>query len=155
MRPNIYIAASFAFQDSALTSKRKHLIEKTVERIEKHLNGNYYIPHKLTIHNAWDMSLEDWSHKVFITDLEALNQADVVIFLSFGKENNDGAAWELGYIYGLRRFKSKTAIVIRMTDEPESLMVTNSVERIINESEIDSYDWKEFPEYITSLNKLS
>ena len=46
---NIYIAASFCYEDKDKTSYRKDLIEKTVKRIKKKLKGNYYIPHQLKI----------------------------------------------------------------------------------------------------------
>ena len=160
----IYIAASFAFEDRNKTEQKKKLIEETVERIKQYLPGNYYLPHQLKIPNAWDMSLEDWSREVYEYDIGALNDADMIIFLSFGKENNAGSAWEVGYVIGQNYMwgytrddapDQKKVICIKMTDEPESLMISNSVDRIITSAEIDTYDWKTFPEYKTSLGKLS
>lgn len=155
----IYIAASFAYEDKAKTSQRKDLIEKTVKRIKKLLKGNYYLPHQLKIPNAWDISLEEWSRKVYEHDVKALDEADLVIFLSFGKENNAGSVWEVGYIIGsnsqVLSFDEQKLIVIKMTDEPESLMISNSVDRIITSAEIETYDWKTLPEYKTNLEKLS
>jgi nucleoside 2-deoxyribosyltransferase len=156
---SVYIAASFAYEDKAKTSQRKDLIEKTVKKIKRHLKDNYYLPHQLKIPNAWDISLEEWSKAVYDHDIEALENADIVIFLSFGKENNAGSAWELGYVHGFNMHEQvhfpKTDIVVKMTDEPESLMISNSVDRIITEAEIDTYDWKMHPKYKTSLGKLS
>ena len=156
---NIYIAASFCYEDKDKTSKRKYLIEQTVKRIQKKLKGNYYIPHKLTIPNAWDISLEEWSNAVYQHDMEALNKADVVIFLSFGKENNAGSVWEIGYVAGknsmVLSFDEQKIIMIKMTDEIESLMVTNSVHTIISEKEIETYDWANRPNYKTVLSKIS
>jgi len=156
---NIYIAASFAYEDKAKTSQKKDLIEKTVKRIKKYLKGNYYLPHQLKIPNAWDISLEEWSRAVYEHDIEALENANIVIFLSFGKENNAGSAWEMGYVHGFNMHEqvhfTKTVIVIKMTDEPESLMISNSVDRIITSTEIETYDWNTFPKYKTKLEKLS
>lgn len=155
----VYIAASFAYEDKAKTSQRKDLIEKTVERIKKHLDGDYYLPHQLKIPNAWDISLEEWSLAVYLHDLAALENANVVIFLSFGKENNAGSAWEMGYVSGynmhMEHHYAKTVVVVKMTNEPESLMISNSVDRIIMSDEIETYDWKTLPEYKTKLEKLS
>lgn len=155
----IYVAASFAYEDKAKTSKRKELIEKTIKRIKKLLKGDYYLPHQLKIPNAWDMSLEDWSKAVYEHDIKALHDADLIIFLSFGKENNAGSAFEVGYIIGrntkVLSFDEQTLILVKMTDEPESLMISNSVDRIITEAEIETYDWKTLPEYKTALEKLS
>lgn len=155
----IYIAASFAYEDKAKTSQKKDLIEKTVKRIKKFLKGDYYLPHQLKIPNAWDMSLEDWSKAVYEHDIKALHDANLIIFLSFGKENNAGSAWEVGYIVGrntqVLSFDEQKLILVKMTDEPESLMISNSVDRIIMSSEIEAYDWKTLPEYKTNLEKLS
>lgn len=156
---NIYIAASFCYEDKDKTSQRKYLIEQTVKRIQKKLKGNYYIPHKLTIPNAWDISLEEWSNAVYQHDMEALNNANLVIFLSFGKENNAGSVWEVGYVAGhnsmVLSFDEKKIIMIKMTDEIESLMVTNSVHAIISEKDIENYDWINRPVYKTTLSKIS
>ena len=155
---NIYIAASFAYEDKAKTSQKKDLIEKTVKRIKKHLKGKYYLPHQLKIPNAWDISLEEWSRAVYNNDVQHLEAADLLIFLSFGKENNAGAAWEIGYFIGRNIGLGegyKPVVMIKMTDEVESLMLTNSITRIIFEKEIDSYDWENLPHYKTELNKLS
>ena len=155
----IYIAASFAYEDKAKTSQKKDLIEKTVKRIKKFLKGDYYLPHQLKIPNAWDISLEEWSRAVYEHDINALDEAEVVIFLSFGKENNAGSAWEMGYVHGFNLHEQvhfpKKVIVVKMTNEPESLMISNSVDRIIMNSEIETYDWKTFPKYKTTLEKLS
>lgn len=168
----IYIAASFAYENKAKTSKRKYLIEKTAKRI---LNAIYkldpvavdeygfYIPHQLKIPNAWDMSLEDWARKVYEEDFSKLVEADIVIFLSFGKENNSGSVWKVGYVCGRnammiplqREDLIKKLVVVKMTDEPESLMISNSCDTIISEKDIESYDWITLPKYRTNLEKLS
>ena len=157
----IYIAASFCYEDKKKTSERKYLIEKTVERLKKVIpgNNNYYIPHQLTIPNAWDISMEEWARAVYTHDMTKLDEADLVIFLSFGKENNAGSVWEVGYVCGknamVLSFDEQKLVMIKMSNEIESLMLTNSIERIINEKEIETYDWTKFPRYKTHLDKLS
>ena len=165
----IYIAASFCYEDRAKTSERKYIIEKTVERLKKVLPGDYYLPHQLTIPNAWDISLEEWSRAVFKRDIQELDSANIVIFLSFGKENNAGAAWEVGYAIGEKwvcgcydegyefedTLRNRKIICIKMTDEIESLMIANSVDVMIKEAEIETYDWEHLPNYSTILEKLS
>ena len=155
---NIYVAASFAYEDSAKTSQRKDLIEKTVERIKKFLPGNYYLPHQMKVPNAWDMSLEEWSYQVFNRDVDKLAEADIILFLSFGKENNAGSAWEIGYTFGHYEFDDayhKTTIMIKMTNDPESIMLYNSCDVIINEEDIEEYDWVKMPYTKVQLTKLS
>lgn len=157
MKNYIYIAASFAYEDKAKTSQKKDLIEKTVKRIKKFLKGDYYLPHQLKIPNAWDISLEEWSRKVYEHDIKALENANIIIFLSFGKENNAGSAWEMGYVHGVNMHEkiTKKVIAIKMTEEPESLMISNSVDRIIMSNEIETYDWNTLPKYKTKLERVS
>ena len=109
----IYVAASFAYADRDKTEERKQIIEQVVEKVYNNLpDSEFYLPHKLTIENAWDISLYEWSQKVFEADINALNDADLVLFISFGKENNAGAVWEVGYAYGM----NIPTIVIKMTN---------------------------------------
>ncbi len=158
----VYIAASFYYEDRAKTSKHKYIIEKVVERIKAATgvlanNFEFYIPHQLKIENAWDMSLEDWSKAVYDKDMTELESADIVVFLSFGKENNAGSVFEVGYICGLNK-KAKTKqklVVVKMTDEPESLMVTNACDTIITDSDIETYDWIKLPAQKTILEKIT
>lgn len=156
----VYVAASFAYEDRAKTEERKLIIEKTVERLKKVLPGDniFYLPHQLKIPNAWDMSLEEWSQAVFEEDLRHLANANLVIFLSFGKENNAGSVWEVGFHY--KNMLSDIddwhlTITIKMTDEPESLMITNSSRAVITVDEIESYDWDKMPKYKTNLERIS
>ena len=158
----IYIAASFAYEDRDKTSQRKYLIEKTVERLKKVIHGNndYYLPHQLTIPNAWDISLEEWANQVYVKDVYALRNSDLVIFLSFGKENNAGSAWEIGFMCGRNEltpdiYKKVKIICISMTEDPESLMIRNSVDAMIKENEIETYNWEYMPNYKVKADKLS
>lgn len=149
----VYVAASFAYEDKTKTEERKKKIEEVVKKIKKAVGRNFmwYLPHQFKVENAWDISLEEWCKKVYDHDIEALNNANLIIFISFGKENNAGAVWEVGY--GVA--KGKKIICIKMTDGPESLMISNSINAIIKEEEIDSYDWNTLPNYKTNLEKLS
>jgi nucleoside deoxyribosyltransferase len=147
----VYIAASFAYADRTKTESRKIDIERIVGKVKEKLNADFYIPHQLKIENAWDMSLEDWARKVYEHDIGALNSADLVIFISYGKENNSGSVWECGYAYA----KAIPIVVVKMTDEAESLMVSNTVRAIIRESDIETYDFESLPKVIVELNKLS
>lgn len=159
----VYVAASFAYADRAKTEERKRQIEEIINKIREKLPAEYYLPHQLTIPNAWDMPLEQWCQKVYAEDVKALINANVVLFLSFGKENNAGAVWEVGYAAARKYFSRypgaytsrPDVICIKMTNEPESLMVTQSVDAIITSEEIDTYDWEGLPAFRTQLNKIS
>lgn len=147
----VYIAASFAYADRNKTESRKADIERVVSEIKDKLNASFYLPHQLKIENAWDMSLEAWARKVFEHDYDNLNSADLVIFISYGKENNSGSVWECGYAYA----KNIPVVVIKMTDDTESLMISNTARAIIREEDISNYDFINLPEHKTDLDKLS
>lgn len=149
----VYVAASFAYADKDKTNQRKNEIEEVVREIQSKTGEevSWYLPHQLKIENAWDISLEEWSQKVFEHDLQALLEADLVLFISYGKENNAGAVWEVGYATA----KGIQTVVVKMTDEVESLMITQSVHSILTKEEITNYDWVNLPKYKTKLEKLS
>ena len=83
---NVYVAASFAYEDREKTNKRKSEIEEVVSKIN--LKTNFYLPHQLKIENAWDISLEEWSRKVFEEDpiqLSLLVMEKKTILVVYGK----------------------------------------------------------------------
>lgn len=145
----VYVAASFAYADRDKTEQRKADIDRVVSKIK--LEAGFYLPHHLKIENAWDMSLEAWARKVFEHDYDNLNSADLVIFISYGKENNSGSVWECGYAYA----KDIPVVVIKMTDDAESLMITNTARAIIKEEDIENYDFVNLPAVKIDLDKLS
>lgn len=147
----VYVAASFAYADRNKTEQRKADIERIVGKIKEKLNANFYLPHQLKIENAWDMSLGEWARKVFEHDYDNLNSADLVIFISYGKENNSGSVWECGYAYA----KDIPVVVIKMTDDAESLMISNTTHAIIREEDIETYDFVRLPVVKVDLDKLS
>lgn len=170
MSKKVYIAASFAYEDRNKTEERKRQIEEIVSLIQvKRSDWEFYLPHKLKIENAWDISLEEWSRAVYEHDVQALDEADVIIFISYGKENNAGSVWEVGYAIGQRSIGQcydegydfeetlwhRKVICVKMTDEPESLMVSCSCDIILKKEEIQDYDWNNLPDYKTNLDKLS
>lgn len=161
----IYVAASFAYEDKEKTESRKKKIEEVVERVKRLLPGDYYLPHTYKVPNAWDISLQEWSKAVYEHDIQQLDKSDLILFLSFGKENNSGSVWEIGYASAIKKYRtnlpgviiypSPKIICVKMTEEPESLMISNSVDAIIPESQIDSYDWINIPSIKVELKKVS
>lgn len=138
----IYLACSFAYMDKRKTNKRKEILE-VVERGLHNKGYEVYNPSKLKIENAWDYSYWDWGQKVFDADVKALDEADLVIMLSFGKENNAGSAWECGYACGTNK---KVILVSMNPDEPESLMMLHSAYACVKGLHgLDNYDFDTMP----------
>lgn len=138
----IYLASSFAYADKDKTNDRK----LTMQLFERHLNMlgfEVYNPSKLKIENAWSYSMYDWGNLVFQEDKKALDECDFVVFISYGKENNSGSVWEVGYSYAL----NKKIIMVSMNENsPESLMVIHSCHACLKGfKEFLSYDFKSMP----------
>ena len=114
----IYLASSFGAKDS---EKRKNS-ERAAEILKD--NGyEVYCPWEYQIPHAWDYTNQEWGLMVFTNDLYALDHADAIVMLSYGRtETASGTNWEAGYAYGI----GKKVIVVEM-DEPQvmSLMVAN------------------------------
>ena len=89
---NIYLAAPVFGADE---TKKEH-----VQAVYAVLNGGghcVYRPDWLRIPNAWNMPLEEWARCVFTHDLIALDSADTVVVLDYGRHGTCGTAWETGY----------------------------------------------------------
>lgn len=149
----VYVAASFAYTSPEKTAARKADIERIVDLVKTAAPSfDFYLPHQLKIPNAWSMTLEQWSEKVFMADLAALQSADIVLFISYGKENNSGSVWECGYAFAIDR----PVITISMAPRsPESLMITSSATAILKEKDISTYDWVALPYIKATLSKIS
>lgn len=92
-----------------------------MQRIAAKLRSESYIvycPFELKIPDAWSMSQEAWSKKVFDKDLEALNECDVFLMITSGRNSTAGTNWEQGYAYA----KDKKIVVMQYTDDNTSLM---------------------------------
>lgn len=82
------------------------------------------------------------SAMVFANDVTAIQAADIVVVLSYGRESTAGTNWEAGYAFGIY----KTIILVEMTDEIMSLMVANGRYATVKGLEgLSNYDWADFP----------
>ena len=98
--------------------------------------GQYevYCPWELKIENAWDIPQEIWARKVFEADIKAIQDCEVFVMISSGRESTAGTNWENGYAYALNKY----IIVIQITDKPTSLMTYASSSIFLNSSYTDA-----------------
>ena len=106
----IYLAGSCG------SDRRAYMVE--IGKALRRLGFKVYCPFELQIENAWDMSQEVWALKVFRADIQAIDDAEVVVLISPGRISTAGTNWEQGYAYA----KGKRVIVFQYTEEPTSLM---------------------------------
>ena len=121
--------------------------------------GSYevYCPWELKIKNAWNMPQEEWARKVFEADIKAIQECDVFVMISSGRESTAGTNWENGYAYAL----NKHIIVIQITDKPTSLMTYASSSIFLNSSYADALktikqvidSWKHHDIFINDYNE--
>ena len=139
---NIYLASSLD-QD-----KRNDMY--TVIDILRKLGHNVYAPVEHKIQNAWDYPNNEWGLMVFSNDIEAINNAQIVVMLSYGRNSTAGANWEAGYAFGI----GTKVIVVEMTNEPMSLMIANGRYATVKGIEgIKNYDWDNLPQTRTNTEQ--
>ena len=101
--------------------------KKVINEIEAVLHGaghETYLPMEHGVPDAWSYTNEEWAHKMFILDKEAIDDCDAVLCIYYGMNSDSGTAWEVGYAYG----KDKKVIIYHHCDTEikiGSLMICN------------------------------
>ena len=115
------------------TENRYNMVQ--ISKVFREYGGyEVYCPWELKIKNAWDMSQEDWARAVFEADIKAIQECEVFVMITPGRESTAGTNWENGYAYAL----NKHIIVIQITDKPTSLMTYASSSIFLNSSYTDT-----------------
>ena len=110
----IYVAAS-------LSEDRRPFMYKAV-KVLRERGYDVYAPIEHIIENAWDWPNNEWALQVFRNDVNAIQGADFVVVLSWGRlDTSAGTTWEQGYAYGI----GKKVILVEMNNDIQSLMVAN------------------------------
>lgn len=124
-----------------------------MEKAKEILRGEgheVYAPVEHFIPNAWDYPNDEWALMVFTSDINAIEWADVLVILSYGRMGTAGCNWEAGYAYA----KGKKVIVVEMTDEIMSLMVANGRYATVKGLEgLSEYDWETMPKTRTNTEQ--
>lgn len=116
----------------------------------RHQGHEVYAPVEHFIPNAWDYPNDEWALMVFTSDINAIEWADVLVILSYGRMGTAGCNWEAGYAYA----KGKKVIVVEMTDEIMSLMVANGRYATVEGLEgLKEYDWETMPKTRTKTEQ--
>lgn len=127
----IYLASPF-FNEKELEIYRRAI------RLLRDEGHDVYVPQEHTIENAWSLSNEDWASRVFIEDIKAINESEIVIVLNFGMYSDSGTAWEAGYAFA----KNIKVVQVLCGDENTtySLMMMNSCCNIVELPQIAHFD---------------
>jgi len=104
---------------------RKKEINQKLANIMRSKGHDVYVPMELKIENAWDLPNSVWGKQVFEHDLQAINEAELVVVSSFDSSDHfggSGTTWEHGYAYGI----NKKIVVVHFEEQGTSLMIANS-----------------------------
>ena len=117
----------------------------------RELGHDVYGPVEHTIKNAWDYSNQDWGRLVFEEDIRAINAADCIVAISYGRtKTTTGSSWEIGYAYGT----GKKVVVVEMDEGPQSLMVSNGSHATVKGLEgLIDYDFASMPRLMTEAEQ--
>lgn len=85
----------------------------------------------------------EWSANVFKMDIDAIDNADMVVMLYHGNYSDSGTAWECGYAFA----KGKPCVVVHF-GEPSNLMVhEGSHTNLMGLEELRTYDFSTAQKY--------
>ena len=111
----VYLASGF------FTKETREEVEFWAKFL-RNVGHEVFVPMEHTIHNAWDLTNEEWGKKVFEMDVKAIDECDILFYIDWGYQGDCGAAWEVGYAYA----KGKKAICMPK-GKTMSLMCANAI----------------------------
>ena len=123
----IYIASPL------FTAEEKRVINK-VAKVLHRAGYETYLPMEHGVPDAWSYTNEEWAHKMFVLDKEAIDDCDAVLCIYYGMNSDSGTAWEVGYAYG----KEKQVVIFHYYDieqEIGSLMICNGASQNVKRME--------------------
>ena len=132
----IYIASPFFKKENRENAMR-------VAEILRKKGHMVYLPLEHKILNAWDYPNYEWGRMVFENDINAIDNSDCVVVLSYGRESTAGTNWEAGYAWGTY----KPVIVVEMPGvKLMSLMLANGRTATLKSiEELEHYDFQTMP----------
>ena len=83
-----YLASPFDTEE-----KRENALK--AKQLLKDKQFDVYLPLEHTIPNAWDYTNAEWGAMVFAQDIAAIEGADIVVALSYGRESTAGTNFEI------------------------------------------------------------
>ena len=129
---------------------RRNDMTNVLQELRLQKKFDVYAPIEHIIPNAWDYPNNEWGLMVFAQDVNAIKDCDVMVALSYGRNNtSSGTNWEIGFAFGI----GKKVIVVEMDndDYEMSLMVANGRYATVKGIEgLKNYDWENMPKSRTT-----
>ena len=127
----IYLASPF-FNEEELEVYRRAI------RLLRDEDYDVYVPQEHTVENAWSLSNGEWARQVFIEDVAAIDEVEVVMVLNFGMYSDSGTAWEAGYAFA--KGKKVVQVLCGGENATYSLMMMNGCCNIVELPQIAHFD---------------
>lgn len=127
----LYLASPF-FNEEELEVYRRAI------RLLRDEGYDVYVPQEHTVENAWSLSNEEWARQVFIEDVAAIDEVEVVMVLNFGMYSDSGTAWEAGYAFA--KGKKVVQVLCGGENATYSLMMMNGCCNIVELPQIAHFD---------------
>lgn len=119
---HIYVCCTKAYVAAPFFEEAHRTAAMSAAEILRSNGIDTYLPLEHKIENAWDYPNHEWGRLVFEADIKAINEADTVIVLSYGRMASAGTSFEAGYAFAA----GKRVIVVEMPEvKLMSLMVAN------------------------------
>lgn len=112
----IYLASPF-FNEKELEVYRQVILTLRGAGFE------VYVPQEHEIENAWSLSNDEWAVRVFLEDVAAIKDCQMVFVLNHGIYSDSGTAWEAGFAFALN--KPVYQVVVGDSNTTYSLMMMN------------------------------
>ena len=132
----IYLASPF-FTD------KETLIVATVEQILRRRGYEVFSPREHEVRNGAQVGTPEWSKEMFLMDVNAILDCDVMVMLYHGNYSDSGTAWEAGFAYGCN-----TPVVVVQLSDLSNIMIHSSSDINITFDELHTYDFDTTPEKI-------
>lgn len=131
----VYLASPF-FNEEELENYDKVL------QILENKNLDVYAP-LLNEIDRKNLTRMQWANKTFQKDIEAIQNADIVVMLFYGLYSDSGTSWECGYSFAL----NKKIIAVHLHNGKSNCMINCSCYANINGlKELESYDFNHLPQ---------
>lgn len=127
----IYLASPFF-------SHEEVVIYRQVIHDLRNAGHEVYAPQEHTIEGAWDMSNKDWANRVYINDINAIDDCACVMVLNFGMCSDSGTAWEAGFAFALNKWV--VHVLCGGDNATYSLMMMNGCDKVIELRNVTHFD---------------
>ena len=129
----IYLASPF------FDATECHYYHRAIEALRS-AGYEVYVPQEHSIEGGWEMPNEEWAKAVYLEDVNAIRNCDVVMILNFGMYSDSGTAWEAGYAYAMKI--PTVQVLCGGANATYSLMMMNGCDRVIDFHNVGNWEEK-------------